>query len=66
MVTVEPTEHFKEAEDKSVLNDAEGADWFFRVPCAGVRYFAYGDSPVNPCSTRTFSGPLGQQVRTNR
>lgn len=66
MVTVEPTEHLKEAEDKSVLNDAEGAHWFFRVPCAGVRYFAYGNRPVNSCSTRTFSEPLAHQLRTNR
>ena len=55
MVTLELTEHLKEAEDKSVLNDAEVPDWFFRAPCAGVRYFAYEDGPVNSCSSRNFS-----------
>ncbi len=55
MVTVEQTEHLKEAEETSVLNDAEVAYWFFRVPCAGVRYYTYEDGPVNSCSSRKFS-----------
>lgn len=55
MVTVEQTEHLKEAEETSVLNDAEVAHWFFRVPCAGVRYYTYEDGPVNSCSSRNFS-----------
>ena len=55
MVTVEQTEHLKEAEETSVLNDAEVAHWFFRVPCAGVRYYTYEDGPVNSCSSRKFS-----------
>ena len=52
MVTVELTEHLKEAEEKSVLNDAEVAHWFFRIPCAGVRYYTYEDGPVNSCWSR--------------
>ena len=55
MVTVELTEHLKEAEETSVLNDAEVAYWFFRVPCAGVRYYTYEDGPVNSCSSRKFT-----------
>ncbi len=55
MVTVEQTEHLKEAEETSVLNDAEVAHWFFRVPCAGVRYYTYEDGPVNSCSSRKVS-----------
>ncbi len=55
MVTVELTEHLKEAEETSVLNDAEVAHWFFRVPCAGVRYYTYEDGPVNSSSSGKFS-----------
>jgi hypothetical protein len=55
MVTVEQTEHLKEAEETFVLNDAEVAHWFFRVPCAGVRYYTYEDGPVNSCSSRKFT-----------
>ncbi len=55
MVTVKLTEHLKEAEETSVLDDAEVAHWFFRVPCAGVRYYTYEDGPVNSCSSRNFS-----------
>ncbi len=52
MVTVELKEHLQEAEERSVLNGAEVAYWFFRVPCAGVRYYTYEDGPVNSCSSR--------------
>ncbi len=55
MLTVELTEHLKEADVTSVLNDAEVAHWFFRVPCAGVRYYTYECGPVNSCSSRKFS-----------
>lgn len=55
MVTVEQTEHLKEAEETFVLNDAEVAHWFFRVPCAGVRYYTYEDGPVKSCSSRKFT-----------
>ena len=35
MVTAELTEHLKEAEDKSVLDDAEVARWFFESHVLG-------------------------------
>ena len=43
IVALELTEIVKEAERRSELDNVKTAHWLYRVPMAGVRYYAYED-----------------------
>ena len=48
MVTLRSEQEVTEVPLQSGLNDEKVAEWFYRVPCAGVTYYSFEERPPRP------------------